>query len=214
MSVLEPVEPVSKKKTLKAAEQDRPDVAAARSFWVKTQPALDADSLVFLDESGAKTNMTTRYGRSPVGERCYDSSPHGHWKTLTMLSAIRTTGVMQDATVVVDGAMDAAVFTAYAEQCLAPSLQGGDIVVMDNLASHYAKDALSAVESVGASVWFLPAYSPDLNPIEQVWSKVKAWLRRAAATTIDDLITATANALRAVTAQDCLGCIRACGYCQ
>ena len=113
----------------------------------------------------------------------------------------------------VDGAMDAAVFSAYAEQCLAPSLRCGDIVVMDNLASHYAKDALRAIESVGAGVWFLPAYSPDFNPIEQVWSKVKAWLRRAAATTIDELITATADALRAVSAEDCLGCIRASGYC-
>ena len=90
MPVLESVEPVSKKKTLKASEQDRPDIVQARSFWIKTQPVLDADSLVFLDESGAKTNMTTRYGRSPVGERCFDSSPHGHWKTLTMLSAIRS----------------------------------------------------------------------------------------------------------------------------
>lgn len=212
MPVLEAVELVSKKKTLKAAEQDRPDVAEARRLWIKTQPALDADSLVFLDESGAQTNMTTRHGRSPVGERCFDSSPHGHWKTLTMLSAIRTTGVIEDATVVVDGAMDAAVFTAYAEQCLAPSLRCGDIVVMDNLASHYAKDALRAIEAVGANVWFLPAYSPDLNPIEPVWSKVKACLRRVAATTIDDLIAATAKALRAVSAQDCLGCFKACGY--
>lgn len=214
MPVLGEVEPVSKKKTLKAAEQDRPDVAQARSFWIKTQPVLDVDSLVFLDESGAQTNMTTRYGRSEVGRRCFDSSPHGHWKTLTMLSAIRSTGVMQDATVVVDGAMDAAVFTAYAEQCLAPSLSCGDLVVMDNLASHKAKAALDAIESVGASVWFLPAYSPDLNPIEQVWSKVKACLRRIAATTVEELVKATASALRTVTAKDCLGFFKGCGYCQ
>ncbi|MEM8737922.1 MAG: IS630 family transposase [Planctomycetota bacterium] len=213
MSVLGAVEPVSKKKTLKAAEQDRDDVAQARSFWIKTQPVLGVDSLVFLDESGAQTNMTTRYGRAEVGQRCFDSSPHGHWKTLTMLSAIRSTGVIQDATVVVDGAMDSAVFMAYAEQCLAPSLSRGDIVVMDNLASHKAKDALAAIESVGASVWFLPAYSPDLNPIEQVWSKVKACLRRIAATTVEDLVKATANALRTITAQDCVGSFRACGYC-
>lgn len=158
--------------------------------------------------------MTTRYGRSEVGERCIDTSPHGHWKTLTMLSAIRSTGVIEDATVVVDGAMDSAVFTDYAEQCLAPSLSPGDLVVMDNLASHHAKDALAALESVGASVWFLPAYSPDLNPIEQMWSKVKACLRRTAAKTIEALIKATANALRTVTAQDCLGYFKACGYCQ
>ena len=157
--------------------------------------------------------MTTRYGRSEVGERCLDTSPHGHWKTLTMLSAIRSTGVVEDATIVVDGAMDAAVFTDYAEQCLSPSLSPGDVVVMDNLSSHHAKDALAAIESAGASVWFLPAYSPDLNPIEQVWSKVKAYLRRAAARSIDELVKATARALRTVTVQDCLSYFRACGYC-
>ena len=211
---MDPVEAVSKKKTLKAAEQERPDVVKARSFWIKTQSTLEFSSLVFLDESGAQTNMTTRYGRSPVGERCLDSSPHGHWKTLTMLSAIRSTGVMEDATVVVDGAMDASVFTDYAEQCLAPCLCPGDVVVMDNLGSHHAKDALAAIASVDASVWFLPAYSPDLNPIEQVWSKVKAYLRRTAAKTIDDLIKATAKALRTVTVRDCLAYIKACGYCQ
>ena len=214
MPVLEACEADSKKKTLRAAEQGRPDVAEARRLWIKTQPALDADSLVFLDESGAQTNMTTRYGRAPVGERCVDRSPHGHWKTLTLLSAIRRDGVMRDATIVVDGSMDAAVFTAYAQRCPAPSLRRGDIVVMDNLGSHHAADASRAIEAVGASVWFLPAYSPDLNPIEKMWSKTKAWLRRVAAKTIEGLIQATADALRAVSPDECQAYFRSCGYCQ
>lgn len=188
-------------------------MAEARRFWVKTQPTLAPDRLVFLDESGAKTNLTTLYGRSPVGERCVDTSPHGHWKTLTLLSAIRLGGVIQDATVVVDGAMDADVFTAYAEHCLAPSLRRGDLVVMDNLASHHAAAAIAAIESVDAAVWFLPAYSPDLNPIEKMWSKVKSCLRRVAASTIDGLIQAMADALRSVHPQECRNYFESCGYC-
>jgi len=203
-----------KKKSLRAAEQDRPDVAAGRRFWVKAQPLLDPHSLVFLDEAGAWTNMTTQYGRSPVGERCVDATPHGHWKTQTMLSAIRLDGVMRDATVVVDGAMDADVFTRYAEQCLAPSLRPGDLVVMDNLSSHHTKAAIEAIESAHASVWFLPPYSPDLNPIEKLWSKVKAWLRRAAAKTLDGLSAAIAAALRTATPEECWNYFASCGYCR
>ena len=199
---------------MRAAEQDRPDVAAGRRFWVKTQRVLDPGSIVCLDESGAQTNMTTLYGRSPVGERCVGATPHGHWKTLTMLSAIRLDGVMRDATVVVDGAVDADVFTRYAQQCLAPALRPGDLVVMDNLSSHHTKAAIEAIESAHASVWFLPPYSPDLNPIEKLWSKVKAWLRRVAATTLDGLSTAIADALRTITPEECRNYFVSCGYCQ
>jgi len=199
---------------LKAAEQDRPDVAVGRRFWIKTQRRLDPQRLVFLDESGAKTNMTTLYGRAPVGERCVDASPHGHWKTLTLLSAIRLDGVIEDATVVVDGAMDAEVFVNYAERCLAPSLRPGDLVVMDNLPSHTVAGVAEAIQAAHASVWYLPAYSPDLNPIEKLWSKVKAWLRRVAADTIDGLIQATADALRDVQPDECRRYFESCGYCQ
>lgn len=199
---------------MRAAEQDRPDVAAGRRFWIKTQRLLDANSLVFLDESGAKTNMTTLYGRSPVGERCIDASPHGHWKTLTLLSAIRFDGVIEDATIVIDGVMDAEVFSSYTERCLAPSLRPGDLVIMDNLPSHKVTGVAEAIEAAHANAWYLPAYSPDLNPIEKLWSKVKAWLRRVAANTLDGLIEATADALRAVHPDECRHYFESCGYCQ
>jgi len=157
--------------------------------------------------------MVTLYGRAPSSERCVDATAHGHWKTQTLLSAIRLDGVIRDATIVVDGAMDADIFTTYAESCLAPSLRPGDLVVMDNLSSHHCRAVIDAIESAGASVWFLPPYSPDLNPIEKVWSKVKAWLRRRAATTIEGLMKAIAAGLSAVTAEDCEGYFSSCGYC-
>lgn len=172
----------------------------------------DLDQFVFLDESSAKTNMTRLYGRAPVGQRCYFSIPHGHWSTTTLLSAIRCTGVIEEASVVFDGPTDALVFRSYVEQCLAPSLRVGDIVVMDNLASHKVAGVGEAIESVGASIWYLPPYSPDLNPIEKMWSKVKAWLRRVAARTIDGLAQAVGEALRAVDANECRAYFQSCGY--
>ena len=129
-----------------------------------------------------------------------------------MLSAIRCTGVIENASIVFDGPTDAIVFRGYVEQCLAPALQAGDIVVMDNLASHKVTGVKEAIESVGASVWYLPPYSPDLNPIEKMWSKVKTWLRRVAARTVDGLIQAIGEALHAVDADECRAYFRSCGY--
>ena len=172
----------------------------------------DLDQFVFLDESSAKTNMTRLYGRAPVGQRCYFSRPHGHWCTTTLLSAIRCTGVIEDASIIFDGPTDAIVFRGYIERCLAPSLRAGAIVVMDNLASHKVTGVREAIESVGASVWYLPPYSPDLNPIEKLWSKVKAWLRRVAARSVEGLIQAVGEALRAVDANECRAYFRSCGY--
>jgi len=172
----------------------------------------DMDQFVFLDESSAKTNMTRLYGRAPIGQRCYHATPHGHWKTTTMLSAIRSTGVIEDASIVFNGPTDATVFRSYAERCLAPSLKAGDIVVMDNLASHKVEGVREAIDQAGASVWYLPPYSPDLNPIEKLWSKVKAWLRRIAARTVEGLIHAVGDALRAVNATECQAYFRSCGY--
>ena len=170
------------------------------------------DSLVFLDESGAKTNMTRLYGRSEVGQRCNDYASHGHWKTYTLLSAIRSDGVIQDATVLIDGACDADVFTRYTEHCLAPALRPGDVVVMDNLAAHKARAVNDAIEAADARLWFLPPYSPDLNPIEKLWSKVKAWLRRAMAKSFDAIGRAVADVLRTVEASECVNYFRSCGY--
>ena len=173
---------------------------------------VDLDQFVCLDESSAKTNMTRLYGRAPVGQRCYCSTPHGHWSTTTLLSAIRCTGVIEDACIVFDGPTDAIVFRGYVEQCLAPTLTPGNIVVMDNLSSHKVTGVREAIESVGANVWYLPPYSPDLNPIEKFWSKVKAWLRRVAARTVEGLIQAVGDAFRAVDADECRAYFRSCGY--
>ncbi len=203
---------VAQKKSLIAAEQDRPDVAQRRHNFTIARRFVDPAHLVFLDESGAKTDMTRLYGWSPIGQRCVDRTPHGRWKTLTMLSAIRLDGVIQGATVVVDGPMNSATFLAYTQQFLAPSLRPGDVVVMDNLSSHQAAAVREAIEAVDADLGYLPPYSPDLNLIEKLWSKVKAWLRRVAAKTFGTLQDAIADALTDVTPTECQNYFTSCGY--
>ena len=203
---------IAEKKSLIAAEQNRPDVAQRRENFTIARRFVDPASLVFLDESGAKTDMTRLYGWSPLGERCVDHTPHGRWKALTMLSAIRLDGVIQDATVVLDGPMNGPAFVAYTQQFLAPALRPGDVVVMDNLSSHKAAAVREAIEVVGADLWYLPPYSPDLNPIEKLWSKVKAWLRRACAKTFETLSNAIADVLQDVTPNECANYFTSCGY--
>ena len=195
-----------------AAEQRRPDVAQKRLNFMIARRFVEPDRFVFLDESGAQSNMTRLYGRSPIGTRCNDFTSHGHWKTTTLLSAIRSAGVIRDATVIVDGPMDGPTFLAYTEQCLAPSLRSGDLVVMDNLASHKVAGVREAIESVGCDLWYLPPYSPDLNPIEKLWSKVKASLRRAGARCFDAIGDALAGVLNRVGPQECSNYFRSCGY--
>ena len=173
---------------------------------------MDPTSLVFLDESGAKTNMTRLYGRSPRGDRLYEAVPHGRWGTTTMLSAIRLEGVIEPASLVYDGPTDTAVFLTYIEGCLAPALNPGDLVVMDNLSSHKVKGVVEAIQAVGADVWYLPPYSPDLNPIEMMWSKVKSILRSIAARTAESLHQAIGMALNAVTPSDLMGYFQHTGY--
>lgn len=197
-----------------ATEQLRPDVAARRRNFTIARRFAEVERFVCLDESGVQSNLTRLYGRSPVGERCVDHTPHGHWKTTTLLSAIRVSGVIEDATVLIDGPMNAATFAGYIERCLVPALLPGDIVVMDNLAAHKVTGVAEAIESADASVWFLPPYSPDLNPIEKLWSKVKAWLRRAMARDLEAVRDGFAAALRAVTAAECVNYFRSCGYCR
>ena len=203
---------IAQKKSLIAAERDRPDVIERRRNFAIARRFVDPEAFVFLDASGAKTNMTRLYGRSAIGERCVDHSPHGHWQTVTMLSAIRLGGVIPNATGVVDGPMNSATFLGDTPQCLAPSLRAGDIVVIDNLPSHKVTGVSEAIESAGADLGYLPPYSPDLNPIEKLWSKVKAWLRRVEAKTFDTLTTAIADALQAVHATECRNDFAACGY--
>jgi transposase len=193
-----------------AAEQERPDVKAQRQAWRERAVGVDPHRLVFLDESGAKTNMTRLYGRSLGGDRVVDSAPHGHWCTTTMLSALRLDG--STAAMVVEGATDRDVFEAYVLHVLIPSLREGDIVVLDNLAPHKTPGIVSAIEAAGAEVWFLPPYSPDLNPIEKMWSKVKEFLRAAKARTEEALLKAIGVALKTVCPSDAQGWFGSCGY--
>jgi transposase len=154
--------------------------------------------------------MTRLRGRAPKGKRLVCHAPHGHWRTTSMISSVRLDGT--SACMTIEGATNTEVFQAYVREVLVPSLRPGDIVVMDNLGAHKNERTLALIEHVGAEVRFLPAYSPDLNPIEMMWSKVKALLRKAQARNHADLLTAIASALRSVTAQDALGWFAHCGY--
>lgn len=195
-----------------AAEQLRDDVQRRRRSFAIARRFVPTGSFIFLDESGAQSNMTRLYGRAPVGERCVDHTPHGHWKTTTLLSAIRLDGVIRNATVIIDGPMNSETFLAYTEQCLVPALKPDDVVVMDNLSSHKAVGVREAIESVGADLWYLPPYSPDFNPIEKLWSKVKAYLRRIAARGFDTIGHALADVLRTVSPTECGNYFNSCGY--
>lgn len=165
---------------------------------------------MFLDETWVKTNMTRSRGRALQGQRLIAKVPHGHWKTTTFLAALRTTGVT--APLVVDGALNGAIFQAYIEQELAPTLRPGDIVVLDNLNVHKVTGARRAIESRGAELWFLPPYSPDLNPIETVFSKFKQLLRGAGERTMETLWRACGTLLDAFSESECRNHIRHCGY--
>jgi transposase len=185
-------------------------VKLAREKWREELKTLDAKQYLFVDETGAKTNMTRRYGRAPVGERVRDHTPAGNWTTTTLLSAVRDGGPV--APLLIEGATDAAVFTTWVEQCLAPTLRQGDTVVMDNLSSHKAAAVAELIAARGAKLRYLPPYSPDLNPIEKMWSKVKTLLRGAKARTAETLSQAVADALSAVTKSDVQGWYQSCGY--
>lgn len=171
---------------------------------------MNPERLVFIDETGAATNMARRYGRCPRGQRLLSSVPCGHWKTTTFVAALRINQVT--APCVLDGPMDGESFRAYIEQFVVPTLRPGDIVVVDNLSSHKAPGVREAIESVGAELRYLPPYSPDLNPIEQFFAKLKALLRKAAARTFEALYTAIAAALASVTPQECLNYFADRGY--
>jgi transposase len=166
--------------------------------------------LVFLDESGAKTDMTRLRGRAVRGERVYDHAPAGHWGTTTMISSIRLDG--RTACMTVDGATTTEVFQAYVQSVLLPTLRPGDRVVLDNLAPHKDSGVIGLIEQAGAVVCFLPPYSPDFNPIEKMWSKMKAWLRTEKARTQETLGEAIGRALARVTAADARNWFASCGY--
>ncbi|MCH7485638.1 MAG: IS630 family transposase [Proteobacteria bacterium] len=201
---------MSKKKTAHAAEQERPDVAAARAAWRNEQPELIAERLVFLDETWARTNMARRYGRAPRGERVVAAIPHGHWKTTTFIAALRHDRIT--APCVFDGPINGACFLAWVRQALVPTLSAGDIVIMDNLSSHKVAGVREAIEAVGATPLYLPSYSPDLNPIEQVFAKLKAILRKVGARTVDDLWRAIGDALDEFSPTECRNFLVNAGY--
>jgi transposase len=166
--------------------------------------------VVVYDESSAKTNMTRLYGRRFDGRRLVEACPHGYWQTTTMLSSLRLDGAT--AAMSLEGAVDAPAFEAYVEQVLLPTLKAGDIFLLDNLQVHKSAKVKALIESVGAEIWFLPPYSPDYSPIERMWSKVKAILRKIKARTQPVLETAIGTALAAVTPQDAAGWFKHCGY--
>lgn len=184
---------------------------AKREAWrTEVMPSLDPARLVFIDETWAKTNMTRTRGYAPRGERLAADAPHGHWHTTTFVGALTTRGFI--APMVVDGAVNGPVFRAYVEQVLVPELRRGDVVVMDNLGSHTVAGVRRAVEGAGCRLLFLPPYSPDLNPIENAFSKLKALLRKAAERTVDGLWSAVGRLLDRFTRPECRNYFRHCGY--
>jgi transposase len=172
------------KKTLFALEQARADIARRRQRWRSWQPDLDPRRLVFIDETWIKTNMAPVRGWGPKGKRLRGFAPHGHWRTLTFLGALRLDRLA--APCVFDGPINGPCFRAYVEQQLVPVLKPGDIVVMDNLGSHKSAAVRQMIRAAGARLWFLPPYSPDLNPIEQAFAKIKHWMRQAQKRTIEE----------------------------
>jgi len=185
-------------------------VNEARETWFEGQLDLDPERLVFIDETAANTKMARLHGRAPRGERCRAAVPHGHWKTTTFTAGLRSDGLF--APLVLDGPMDGDAFLAWIEQSLAPSLRQGDTVIMDNLPAHKVNGVKEAIEAAGASLLYLPPYSPDFNPIEMVFAKLKALLRAAAARTIPDLWRAIAEALKRFTPDECRNYLVAPGY--
>ncbi len=208
--VFRPASDHAQKKTAHATEQDRPDILKRREEWFDGQLDLDPERLVFIDETWASTNMARRHGRCRRGERLRSGVPHGHWKTTTLVAGLRRTGMV--ARMVLDGPINRDAFVAYVRQVLVPGLSPGDIVIMDNLSSHKAPAARDAIEAAGARLLFLPPYSPDFNPIEQAFSKLKAHLRKAAERTIHGLWDAIGRILDLYSPQECANYFANAGY--
>jgi len=181
-----------------------------RQDWFDGQLDLDPWKLVFIDETGLSTKMARLRGRSKRGERCRAGIPHGHWKTTTFTGALRLSGMT--APMVLDGAMNADAFRAYVEQVLVPTLTPGDIVIMDNLPAHKVAGIREAIEAGGAQLRYLPPYSPDFNPIELAFSKLKAIMRAKAERTIDALWEAVGKAIALFEPDECANYFAACGY--
>jgi transposase len=193
-----------------AGERDRPDVARRRVQWIKYQDRIAPEWLVFIDETWTRTDMAPLRGWAPRGERLTAKVPHGRWKTMTFLAALRHDRI--DAPWFIEGPIDGASFRVYVEKVLLPTLRPGDVVIMDNLGSHKGKAVRHLIRSVGAKLFFLPKYSPDLNPIEQVFAKLKHLLRKAAARTIEAICAAIGQLLGAFTKRECANYFKNSGY--
>jgi transposase len=193
-----------------ASEQQRADVAEARERWRRDQASFEPSRLVFIDETGTSTNMARTRGRARRGARLIGRVPHGHWKTTTFVAGLRCSEIT--APFVIDRPMNGAIFLAYIHQCLVPTLTRGDIVVMDNLSSHKVAGVREAIEAAGATLRYLPPYSPDLNPIELVFAKLKALLRKAAERSVDALWHRIGTLLDAFTPGECANYLRHDGY--
>ena len=200
----------AQKKTLVARERDRPDVQAKREAFVADQPALNSAKLVFLDESGLRMGAPPNYGWAPVGEKAVGKATHGAWRTMTMIGAIALDGWRGFVTI--DAATDGDVFLAYVQQELVPNLRPGDIVVMDNLNAHKSPAVIAAIHAAKAEVRFLPPYSPEFNPIEKAWSKLKEIVRRLPTVTRDAFDHAVAFAMDCISPRDIRAWTEYAGY--
>ena len=198
------------KKSVVAGERDRPDVARRRAQWVKRQKSIDPERLVFIDETWTRTDMAPLRGWAPCGQRLIAKVPHGRWKTLTFLAALRHDRI--EAPWLLEGPIDGESFRLYVEKVLLPTLRPGDIVIMDNLGSHRGKAVRRLIRSAGAKLFFLPKYSPDLNPIEQAFAKLKHLLRKAAARTGEAICLALGGILQAFTPDECANYFANSGY--
>jgi transposase len=198
----------TQKKSLHAAERDTPENLIRRQEFLAAVAKVDPDHLVFLDETGLTTSMTRLYGRAPADARIHEAAPESHWSVVTLIAGIRLTGMVAPMTVA--AATDGEIFRAYVEHFLAAALRPGDVVVMDNLSSHKVAGVRERIEAAGAKLLCLPPYSPDLNPIEKGWSKIKQLLRAAKARSEQLLDQAPAQALKFITPEDAAGWFRLC----
>jgi transposase len=201
--------PAVEKKSLHAAERDSEANLQRRAEFLLKIGAIAPEKLVFLDESGVTTSMTRLYARSLGGQRIAEATPGGHWKIMTILSAMSLRGMI--ATMTIEAATDGDIFLVYVEQVLCPALRSGDVVVMDNLSSHKVDGVRRLIEQAGAELIYLPPYSPDLNPIEKAWAKLKQLLRTAKARTQEALDNAIAEALQLITPDNARAWFRHCG---
>lgn len=199
-----------KKKSVRAAEQERADVARARRRWMHEQGLFDPARLVFVDETAVSTNMARLRGRCERGERLIAHVPQGRWETITFVAGLRRDGIV--APFVVNGAMNGASFLAYLQQCLVPTLKRDDVVIIDNLTAHHVVGVRDAIEAAGATLRYLPQYSPDLDPIEMALAKLKALLRKAAVRSVRGLWHQLGSLIQTFSPQECANYLRHAGY--